>query len=129
MQNILRLVYSLKLKSIILFLTRGLVFIFFSNGHIHNVVSTLSNVMKIYVVVDVFLTLPNVVQINLEIDNVDSNDVFQRCEFQRLSTQRCFNVGLTLCDVATSYQPKHNVETTLKCLLGIKRLTRNCMFF
>ena len=129
MQNILRLVYSLKLKSIILFLTRGLVFIFFSNGHIHNVVSTLSNVMKIYVVVDVFWTLPNVVQINLEIDNVDSNDVFQRCEFQRLSTQRCFNVGLTLCDVATSYQPKHNVETTLKCLLGIKRLTRNCMFF
>ena len=129
MQNILRLVYSLKLKSIILFLTRGLVFIFFSNGHIHNVVSTLSNVMKIYVVVDVFWTLPNVVQINLEIDNVASNDVFQRCEFQRLSTQRCFNVGLTLCDVATSYQPKHNVETTLKCLLGIKRLTRNCMFF
>ena len=25
---------------------------------------------------------------------------------------------MTLCDVATSYQPKDNVETTLKCLLG-----------
>ena len=30
--------------------------------------------------------------------------------------QRC---SMTLCDVATSYQPKNNVEPRLKCLLGI----------
>ena len=45
-------------------------------------------------------------------------NVVLRCKFQRWHTQRCFNVGLTLCDVATSYQPKINVELTLKCLLG-----------
>ena len=45
-------------------------------------------------------------------------NVVERCEFQRWRTQRCFNVDLTLCDVATSYQPKGNVEPTLKCLLG-----------
>ena len=47
--------------------------------------------------------------------NVGST-LFQRCGSTR--TQRCFNVDLTLCDVATSYQPKSNVEPTLKCLLG-----------
>ena len=45
-------------------------------------------------------------------------NVVLRCKFQRWHTQRCFNVDLTLCDVATSYQPKNNVEPTLKCLLG-----------
>ena len=44
--------------------------------------------------------------------------LFQRCKFQRWRTQRCFNVDLTLCDVATSYQPKNNVEPTSKCLQG-----------
>ena len=63
---------SLKLKNIILFLTRGLIFIF-SNVHIHNVVSTLPNVVKIYDENDnVVSTLSNVVQINVEIGNVDS---------------------------------------------------------
>ena len=61
----------MKLKNIILFLTRGL--IFFSNGHIHNVVSTLRNVVKIYAENgNVDSTLSNVVQINVEIGNVDS---------------------------------------------------------
>ena len=32
-------------------------------------------------------------------------------------TERCFKVDLMLCNVATSYQHKSNVETTLKCLL------------
>ena len=45
-------------------------------------------------------------------------DVVRRCTFQRWNTQRCFNVDLTLSDVATSHQPKDNVETTLKCLLS-----------
>ena len=45
-------------------------------------------------------------------------NVILRCKFQRWHTQRCFNVGLTLRDVATSYQPKINIKPTLKCLLG-----------
>ena len=45
-------------------------------------------------------------------------NVVLHCKFQRWHTKRCFNVDLTLCDVATSYQPKNNVEPTLKCLLG-----------
>ena len=104
--------YSLKLKNIILFLNRGLSF--FSNSHICNVVST----------------LPNVVKIDVENGNVVSTlscsiqrwntqccfNVVQRCKFQYWRTQRCFNVDLTLCDIATSYQPKNYVEPTLKCL-------------
>ena len=30
---------------------------------------------------------------------------------------------MTLCDVATSYQPKNNAEPTLKCLLGFYSLS------
>ena len=44
--------------------------------------------------------------------------LIRRCKFQRWNTQRCFNVDLTLSHVATSHQPKDNVETTLKCFLG-----------
>ena len=48
-------------------------FLFFSNGHIHNIVSTLPNVVKINVENDnVVSTLCNIVQINVEIDNVDT---------------------------------------------------------
>ena len=71
MKKILRPVYSFKLKNIILFLNRDL--IFFSNGHIRNAVSTLSNVVKIDVENDnVVLTFSNVVQFNLEIYNIVS---------------------------------------------------------
>ena len=60
MKKILSPVYSLKLKNIILFLNRRL--IFFSNGHIRNVVSTLRNVVKIVVENgNVVSTLSNVV--------------------------------------------------------------------
>ena len=68
MKEILGPTYFLKLKNIILFLNRGL--IFFSNGHIRNVVSTLPNVVKIDVENDnVVSTLSNVVQFNVEIHN------------------------------------------------------------
>ena len=32
-----------------------------------------------------------------------------------------FNIDVTLCDVATLYQPENNVEPTFKCLLGACR--------
>ena len=58
----------------ILFLNRDL--IFFSNGHIRNVVSTLPNVVKVDAENgNVVSTLFNVVQFNVELHNV----VFQRC--------------------------------------------------
>ena len=68
-KKILSPAYSLKLKNIILFLNRGLIFIiiFFSNGRIHNFVLTLPNVVKIYVENDnIVSTLANVVQVNVE---------------------------------------------------------------
>ena len=58
-------------------------------------------------------TLSNVAQFNVE-----KQYRVQRCKFQRWRTQRCFNVDLTLWDVATLYQPKNNAKPTLKCLLG-----------
>ena len=63
--------YSLKLKNFILFFNQDLVF--FPNGHICNVVSTLRNVVKIDVENDnVVWTLSNAVQFNVEIYNVVS---------------------------------------------------------
>ena len=44
-------------------------------------------------------------------------NVVERCKFQHWRTQHCFNIDLMLCNIATSYQPKNNVEPTLKCLL------------
>ena len=46
--------YSLKLKNITLVLNQGL--IFFPNGYIHNVVSTLPNVLKIAVENDIVVS-------------------------------------------------------------------------
>ena len=72
MKKILSPAYSLKLKNIILFFNRGL--IFFSNGHIRNVVSTLPNVVKIDVENDnVVSTLSNVVSSTLK-----NTTLFQR---------------------------------------------------
>ena len=58
-------------ESSILFLNQGL--IFFSNGHIRNVVSTLPKIVKIDVENDnVVSTLTNVVQFNVEKQNIVS---------------------------------------------------------
>ena len=63
--------YSLKFKTIILFLNRCLYF--FSNGHIRNVVSTLPNVVKIDVEKhNVVSTLFYVVNFNVDKHNVVS---------------------------------------------------------
>ena len=72
MKEILNPAYSLKLKNIILFLNRGL--IFFPNGHIRNVVSTL---VKMDVENgNVVLTLSNVVQLmNVVNFNADVHNV------------------------------------------------------
>ena len=40
------------------------------------------------------------------------------CKFDSWNMQCYFDVDLTLYHVATSYQPKENVETPLECLLG-----------
>ena len=75
----------MKLKNLVLFLTRvtdvcdnrrdqSRVYLFnFSNDNIHNVVSTLPNIVKIDVENDSAVsTLSNVVRINVEIASVDS---------------------------------------------------------
>ena len=107
MKKILSPAYSLKLKNIILFLNRGL--IFFSNGHIRNVVSTLPNVVKIDVENDnVVSTLPNVVQFNVEIHNVvstflnnvnfnvDVHNVVSMLIWRCATSRRCINLKITL---------------------------------
>ena len=71
MKKILSPAFSLKLKNIILLLNRCL--IFFSNGHIRDIVLTLPNVVKIDAKNDnVVLTLSSVVQFNVEKHNVVS---------------------------------------------------------
>ena len=98
MKEILSSVYSFKLKNIISFLNQGLIFIFFSNGHIHNVV-------KIYVENGVVSTLPNVVQIN-----VVQFDVVQRCNFN----VDVHNVISTLIWRCVTSRCHINPKTTLK---------------
>ena len=101
MKKILSPAYSLKLKNIILFLNRDL--IFFSNGHIRNVVSKLPSVVKIDVENDsVVSTLSNVVQLNVEIHHVVS----------------------TLLDVVNFNNDVHNIVSTLswRCATSLRHI-------
>ena len=101
MKEILSSVYSFKLKNIISFLNQGLIFIFFSNGHIHNVV-------KIYVENGVVSTLSNV-QINVEMDNVDLT-LFNVVNFN----VDVHNVVWTLIWCLATLRCHINLKTTLK---------------
>ena len=101
MKKILSPAYSLKVKNVILFLNRDL--IFFSNGHIRNVVSTLPSVVKIDVENDsVVSTLSNVVQLNVEIHHVVS----------------------TLLDVVNFNNDVHNIVSTLswRCATSLRHI-------
>ena len=101
MKKILSPAYSLKVKNVILFLNRDL--IFFSNGHIRNVVSKLPSVVKIDVENDsVVSTLSNVVQLNVEIHHVVS----------------------TLLDVVNFNNDVHNIVSTLswRCATSLRHI-------
>ena len=98
--------YSLKLKNIILLLNRDF---FFFKWYYSQCCFDVEND-------SVVSTLSNVVQFNVEKQRCFK--VVQCCKFQLCCTQRYFNVDLTLCYVAMSYQSKNNVDPTLKCLLG-----------
>ena len=85
-------------------------FLFFSNGHIHNVVSRLSNIVKIYVENDnVVSTLCNLVQINAEIENVDLT-LFNIVSFN-IDVR---NVVLRLIWRCATSRHHINLKTTLK---------------
>ena len=89
---------------------------FFSNGYIRNVISTLPSIVKIDVENDnVVSTSFNDVQFNVEIDNIH----LTLLNVVNFNIYVHFNVDLTLCVVATSYQPKNNAKPSLKCFLGI----------
>ena len=107
MKTILSPVYSLNLKNIILFFNRGL--IFFSNGHIRNVVSTLPNVVKIDFENDnVVSTLSNVVQFNVEKYNVVST-LFNFVNF----SVDVHNIVSTLIWRCATSRRQINLKTTL----------------
>ena len=90
----------------------------FGNGHIHNVVSTLINVVKLNVENNSIVS--TVVFINVEIDNVDLA-LFNIVNFNVDIHNFASTLILTLSDVGTSYHPNSNVETTLKGFLGIDK--------
>ena len=88
-------------------------FNFFEKVHIHNVVLTLIDVVKLDVENNsIVSTLSNVVNINVEIDNVDLT-LISTLTYTMLF-QRCF-------DIVTSYHRNSNVQTTLKVFLGIEK--------
>ena len=85
-------------------------FVLCRSGHFHNVVLMFTYVVK--------TDVENKLCLCQRWNTQRWFDVVRRCKFQHWNTQRCFNADRTLSHVATSRQPKDNVETTLKCLLG-----------
>ena len=83
---------------------------FCSNGHIHNVVLTLTKVVKIDIEnVNVASTLSNIVQINVEIEDVDSM-LFNVVNFN----VDVHDVALTLIWHFATSRRHINLKTTLK---------------
>ena len=109
MIKILRPAYSLEFRDIILFLNKAW-FLFFTNGYIHSVVSTLRNVVKIYIENDnVVSTLSDVVQINFEMDSVGST-LFNVVNFN----VDVHNIASTLVWRCATSRRHINLKTTLK---------------
>ena len=82
----------------------------FRNGHFHNIVSTLTNVVKLNVEKDNFVsTLSNVTHINVEIQSVDSM-LFDVVNFN-IEIQ---NVVSTFIGGYTTLRSHINQKTTLK---------------
>ena len=101
--------FYLKVKNIS-FESRFILFLFFSNSHIHNFVLILPNVVKI----DVETTLSNVVQINVEIDNVDSmlfNVVSSNVDVHKVVTTFIWRCVMSRRDI--------NLKITLKQRLNV----------
>ena len=95
----------------------------FVNGHIHNVVSTLINVVKLLDENNnVIPTLSNV-HINFEIDNVDST-LLNVVNFNVEKHNVVSTLIWTLIDVATSCQPNKSSETMLFWVAGPKFFLR-----
>ena len=90
-------------------------YFFFSNSHIHNIVSTFSDIEKSTLKMTTLVWRCPIQRWNTQ----HYFNFVERCKFQRWGTKRFFNVALTLCDVAISYQLKCNGEPTLKCSLGM----------
>ena len=120
LKKILSPAYSLKLKNVILLLNWGL--IFFWNGHIHNVVLTLPNIVKVDIENDnVVSTLSNVVQFNVEIYNVvstllnvvnfnvDVRNVVSTLIWRCVTSRRHINLKPTLNRLSNvCWDPPHN---------------------
>ena len=125
LKKILSLAYSLNLKNIILVLNRGLfVFCFFFwNGHIRNVVSTLSNVVQFNVEIhNVVSTLLNVVDFNVDVRNVVSTLIW-RC----VTLRRHFNLFHTWWNIRFWEKIQQAFWSEIKLIEVVYRNMKECI--